>query len=61
MIHKNTRKTLNFIFLTSNEVYFKWEMPLALEVIKDLRVDDQPEVKLIKHICWNEPEIKAKI
>ena len=52
---------MNFIFLTSNEVYFKWEMPLALEVIKDLRVDDQPEVKLIKHICWNEPEIKAKI
>ena len=50
---------LSFIFRTSNELYFKWELPMSLALIKDLRVDVLPEIKLIKHICRNDSEISV--
>ena len=50
---------LSFIFRTSNEVNFKWELPMSLALIKDLRVDVLPEIKLIKHICCNDSEISV--
>ncbi len=34
---------------------------MAPEIIKDLRLNDSPEVKIIKHACWNNPEVKEKI
>ena len=54
---KPHKKVFNFIFRTANEVYFKWELPFSLAVIKDLRVDELPEIKLIKHVCCNDTEI----
>ena len=48
---------LSFIFRSANEVYFKWELPMSLALIKDLRVDELPEIKLIKHMCRNDSEI----
>lgn len=54
---KGKGKVLNFIFRTANEMCFKWELPMSLAIIKDLRVDELPEIKLIKHMCRNDSEI----
>jgi len=58
-MHK-AEKSLTFVFRTSNEVYFKWEMPMDRAVVNDLRTDDRPEVKLIKHVCANDKEISER-
>ena len=54
---RKAKKVLNFTFRSANEVYFKWELPMSLSVINDLRVDELPEIKLIKHMCRNDSEI----